>query len=114
MGDADSNSANRRDLVSSLTNHKGKPKISGNQVKEQIEQIFETILDSLSLPDRLVVDIASRSTANANAPKVDIDGQKYEKRPSTKISFPGKNENEAWRFGNVDEMMQLIISNYDR
>lgn len=103
MGDADSNSANQRDLASTSADYNGKPKISGNQIKERIEQIFEIMLGSLSSSDRLFVDIASRSSSNANVPKVDIDGLKYEKRPSTKISFPGKNENEAWRFGNVDK-----------
>ena len=103
MSDANSDGVNLIDSVPTPTNCNKKPKISGNKVKNRIEQVFETMLDSLSSSEGLFVDIKSKTSANANVSNTDVDGQTHGKRLATKISFPGKNENEAWRFGNLNE-----------
>ena len=74
---------------------------SENKVKRQIERVLDTMLDSLSSSERLFIDMANNSSAVADFSNIDGYGQLYEKILTTRISFPGKNENEAWKFGKL-------------
>lgn len=113
MSDANPNNANQIEMVSDQTGCIKQLGNSGNRVKEQIERVFETMLDSLSSSEMLFVDIATRSSQDANLYNINVKGNSNEKRQTiTRISFPGKDEKEAWRFSKL--MEQMIICKSDR
>lgn len=68
-------------------------------VIDKIEDVFEQVTDAL-LNDRNEISITLKSRKPANRSKADIEGDESDVLCRTKqISFPGKTEDEAWRFG---------------
>ncbi|KAG4437979.1 hypothetical protein IFR05_006560 [Cadophora sp. M221] len=82
--------------------------VNANQVGaviSKIEDIFESIADCiLEEGKELVIELKSRSKSKA---KVEQDGGDDIRRRTTKITFPSRNQKEAWKFTALLRILEL-------